>query len=337
MLALVFAIALLSLVGCAGGGAGVPPARSTVASCLGVALMVGASGCKQQTPPPSNVARTAFCINVARAWTFDPSVDVGFLPARNAAPDPAELRAAKFECVRVDFHHGTASDWIARVRGIGMPVIVITDQPTAADIADPTAYTSILTTGMRRFPGQSWELIAEADQGDQGYKLSPAQYVTFLKTVIPQLRAADPTATLISGGVVGKGGNRPTWLSDISELWPLVDEIGLHCYPPPWLPNPIDTLPAILAATKAQTGKPGIVTEWGLAQQYAPLKPGDPLPNPLTQAQAAADIVQMIHTVDGITPRFVVYEWDNRDDQWAATEGFGIVGTPELAAFTAAR
>ena len=331
MLVFLFVLVLIALAGCSGGGASVPSARAT--SCLGAIALSGVVGCQApQILPPHKTAHTAFYVYV----DYTDAVGVSASP---------QIRAAKFDGIRTYFYSQRASyAWVSPAIASGLSFILVIPSPTVADMSDPTAYVADVTAAMHRWPGQSWELTAEPDQEMNvpeyvrpSVVLTPAQYVAFFSTVVPFMRAADPTARIISGGAVGKGGHDPNWVAEISGLWPLVDNIGIHAYPPPWLPNPIPTLPAIFAAILAQTGKPAIMTEWGLAQQYAPLKPGDPLSNPLTQAQAAADIVQMIHTVDGITPIFGVYEWDNHDDSWAATEGFGIVGTPELAAFTAAR
>ena len=330
MLVFLCALALVVLAGCAGGGASVPSARAT--ACIGaIALSVG--GCQQnQIPPTPKSAHTAFCVYV------DYTNSVGI----SAAP---QIKAAKFDCIRTYYYSPRASyAWVSPAIASGLSFIFVIPSPTVADMSDPTAYIADVQSAMHRWPGQSWELTAEPDQGMNvpayvrpSVVLTPAQYVGFFRSVIPSMRAADPSARIISGGAVGKGGMDPNWVAEISGLWPLVDNIGIHAYPPPWLQNPIPTLPAIFAAILTQTGKPAIMTEWGLAQRYAPLKPGDPWPNPLTQAQAASDMTQMVSTVDGITPIFGVYEWTNNDDPWAATEGFGIVGTPELAAFTSAR
>ena len=322
MLVFLCVLALVALAGCAGGGASVPSARAT--ACLG-AIAVSLSGCQQSQIQPPAKAHTSFCVNVAHAWETTVS--------------PIDIRAAKFDCVRVDFRGGASSPFISRALAAGLKAVMISDIPTSADFADPSGYIAKITVGERAFPGQSWEFIPEPD-----VLMTAAQYIALGQRVLPAMRQADPTATLILGGVANgstkigaTGGIDFTWIRAVNPLYALVDEVGIHPYPPPWLDTPIASLPSVIAQVAQITGKPTVVTEWGLAQQFAPLKPGDPLPNPLTQAQAAEQIVQMLNTVDGFTPMFNVYEWDNRDDKWAGTEGFGIVGTPELAAFTAAR
>ena len=329
MLVFLCAFVLLVLAGCAGGGgsvpsSGVPPVKPT--------------------PPP----HTDFYIYV------DPTSVAG-------VQQYEQIKAARFDGIRTYFYPTrlaalrtaytwTNYDWVPKALALGLKFQFVLPAPLKSDLDDPTTYTAEITAAMKAWPGQTWELLGEPDQGVNGavdiqfsFALTPAQYVAFVKAIVPSMRAADPRATILDGAIVPgfcQQSISPNWLTDTKAVWPLVDGIGVHPYPLPWLNITTDKMFSYLQSVTALTGKPTVVTEWGLIQQYAPLRPGDyPVPNggPLSPMQAAANMTAIVNAVNGKLPSFSFYEWDNNDDPWAATEGFGIVGTPELAAFTAAR
>jgi hypothetical protein len=301
--------------------------KRTAVSLICLMLAACGSGSGPNTAPHST-PHTAWCVDVAR---FSPEVAV---TAEATSATLAAIQTARFTCIRTNYDPRVrSSGWLDKARTLGLGLVLITPYPTTDDFADPTAYTNLVTTGMRAYPGQSWELVNEPDA------MPPAQYNALFEAVIPKMRAADPTATIISGGFVAVTPKTLSWLMSIQPLWALVDEIGIHPYPPPWEQVPIAALPSLLAQITTISGKPAVVTEWGLAQQDGP-KPfvaGAPLDNPLSPEQAAADMTTMIATVNGTTPLFSIYEWDNADNPWGESEGFGIVGTPELSAFTTAQ
>jgi hypothetical protein len=293
-----------------------------------VALALALAGCGgpgSGTVPVLPTAVTSWCVDIAR---FSPYITV------LVGPTPATLtaiKAAGFDCIRTNYDPRVRSSaWLDTARSAGLGLTLITPYPTAADYADPTAYANLVTAGMRAYPGQTWELVNEPEG------IPAAQYVALFANIIPKMRATG-VATIISGGVNWGNPDAQTWVKNISPLYPLVDMVGLHPYPPPWDVFPISALPSILASVTAETGKPAAITEWGLAQKMGPPVTGMPLPNPESQLQAAVDMTAMRGIVHGLTPLFSVYEWDNSDDPFATAEGFGIVGTPALAAFTATK
>jgi hypothetical protein len=91
----------------------------------------------------------------------------------------------------------------------------------------------------------SWELWNEPD--NQAYWLgTPTQFAALVRAGSRAVRAVDPGARVVLGGIAGEIGFLATLLRD-ERIGPEVDVINIHSYFETWHPNAIEMLPAYIA------------------------------------------------------------------------------------------
>lgn len=199
--------------------------------------------------------------------------------------------------------------WVANAIAAGLKMVMITPYLAIGAPFDPTGYAAICAQGAAQFPGQTWEIMNEPDNevplNEQ--QITPAQYVTLVQAVVPAIRAADPTAKIITGGTSGLDMG---WLTAIAAAYPLVDGVGVH----PYGIAPNGMAQAIAQAQSVTGGKPVYLSEWGLA------------------APPSGSIATAVSSAKGRTPLFVYYEYRTQPGE----PSFGLVGTPGYAEYQSA-
>ena len=128
---------------------------------------------------------------------------------------------------------------IEAVRSSGARVLVVTtlahsapasQSDCLAHAADVSAYYALVA---KKYPGCAWEPGNEQEiPNGLSEALSPAAYATVFEVHARAIRAADPTATVVTAGMSGFG--RVTWIQDVLTLLGaakcLPDAVGIHPY-----------------------------------------------------------------------------------------------------------
>jgi hypothetical protein len=111
---------------------------------------------------------------------------------------------------------------------------------------DPGDYARFMTAIVQRYRGSihSWELWNEPD--NQAYWLgTPAQFAALVKAGSAAVRAADPKATIVLGGIAGELDFLTKLFRD-EHIAPAVDVVNIHNYYETWNGNPIERLPGYI-------------------------------------------------------------------------------------------
>ncbi len=113
---------------------------------------------------------------------------------------------------------------------------------------DPQAFGATVGMLARRYRGRvlSWEIWNEPDNRDY-WRGSVAQFAELLRVGARAVRAADPSAQVVFGGVAG----HPSFVAEVMarpELGDLVDVINAHAYFETWNPVAIESLPRYVQA-----------------------------------------------------------------------------------------
>ncbi len=121
--------------------------------------------------------------------------------------------------------------------------------------ADLEAFGATVGMLARRYRGRvlSWEIWNEPDNRDY-WRGSVAQFAALLGAGARAVRAADPAAQVVFGGVAG----HPAFVAEVMarpELGALVDVINAHAYFETWNPDPLESLPAYVRAFSPVLGQ----------------------------------------------------------------------------------
>jgi hypothetical protein len=156
-----------------------------------------------------------------------------------------------------------------------------------------------------------------------------AEYATMFLTARSAIRARDPAASVIIGGLVFPRQSLPTLVQDRPELRGNVDGVGVH----PYRSTAALTLTSVgldLQTDAATVGAPLYVNEYGWGQ-----------PNPLfpavTEASRDADIAQATQQL-GADPYIAdveIYCWGCGPESDIFGSSYELYGTPGAAAFAA--
>ncbi|MFL5306163.1 MAG: beta-galactosidase [Polyangia bacterium] len=114
--------------------------------------------------------------------------------------------------------------------------------------ANVQAFAATMGMLVRRYHGTvgSWELWNEPDNRDY-WRGTVAQFADLLVAGARAVRAADPTAKVVFGGIAG----HPAFAAEVMarpELAGLIDVVNAHAYFETWNPDSLETLPRYLAA-----------------------------------------------------------------------------------------
>jgi len=113
---------------------------------------------------------------------------------------------------------------------------------------DLDAFAGAMRVLAGRYRGQiaSWEIWNEPDNPDF-WRGSVADYVALLAAGARAVRAADPQAKVVLGGIAG----HPQFAAEVlarPEIAGLVDVVNAHAYFETWNPEPTEALPGYVAA-----------------------------------------------------------------------------------------
>ena len=113
---------------------------------------------------------------------------------------------------------------------------------------DPGAFAEIMQALASRYRGRigSWEIWNEPDNPDF-WRGSVADYAVLLTAGARAVRAADPRARVVLGGIAG----HPQFAAEVLArpgVGPLVDVVNAHAYFETWNGAPLESLPQYVAA-----------------------------------------------------------------------------------------
>lgn len=110
---------------------------------------------------------------------------------------------------------------------------------------DPAAFRQVMRALSERYAGliDSWELWNEPDNRDYWLGTN-AQYVELLRAGAAGVRAGNPRATVVFGGIAG--GTEFLAQAFASGAWRDVDVVNVHAYFETWNPDPLEQIPAYL-------------------------------------------------------------------------------------------
>ncbi len=115
----------------------------------------------------------------------------------------------------------------------------------------------------RRYRGKvgSWELWNEPDNRDY-WRGTAAQFADLLVAGARAVRAADPAAKVVFGGIAG----HPAFAAEVMarpELAGLIDVVNTHAYFETWNPDPIETPAALSRRLRSAGARRGAVAVVG--------------------------------------------------------------------------
>jgi hypothetical protein len=163
------------------------------------------------------------------------------------------------------------------------------------------AYASFVQSAASRYAGRHiiWEMMNEPNipNAFNAAAVTAADYVSLAQAVIPVIRKADPSGTIVTGGTSGVA---MAWQSAIAGIFPLVDGVGVHPYS-----TTVGNIAQALQGVASMTGaKPVYVTEFGL------------------QVGQQTTLPAFLSAAKGIVPYFNVYEFQ---DETPNDQGFGLL------------
>jgi len=200
--------------------------------------------------------------------------------------------------IRMDYIVGNFAFYdalIADANAVGMKLDLITPYGTAD--STPASYAAAVATAAQRYAGNSitWEIYNEPNLNFPSSLGSGLDgYVALAKSTALAIRAADKSATIITGGT---GGNDTKDFSFAiaagKALAPYVDGVSIHPYSIDY-----DSFGSAIVEVNAATGLTVYISEWGDNNQTG-----------LTQAMQSAR---------GLTPMFCVYEYQEQSNEIAS-------------------
>lgn len=264
----------------------------------------------------------------------------------------------------------------ARSRGLSvLPTIAYTPawaRPAGATSAqwapaDPSQFADFAAAAVRRYAPlgvHTWEIWNEPNiTGFWAPRPDPTAYVRLISLAAAAMRAADPQAFIVSGGLApspsdGQNISQLDFLAAMCSLGAnrLVDAIGYHPYsfpvapqnPAAWNPWPqIAATNPSLRSILAKFGTPSLpiwATEYGAptggpgteatAEGYGPSASGSYYVDEDFQAQLATDSVQAALNTSGVEALFWYTDKDSGTDPSTSEHFFGLRradGTPKPA------
>jgi polysaccharide biosynthesis protein PslG len=119
---------------------------------------------------------------------------------------------------------------------------------------EPATFAEIMQVLAARYRGRigSWEIWNEPDNPDF-WRGSVADYAALLVAGARAVRAADPAAKVVFGGIAG----HPQFAAEVlarPEVGPLVDVVNAHAYFETWSGAPLESLPSYVAAFSPALG-----------------------------------------------------------------------------------
>lgn len=235
---------------------------------------------------------------------------------------------------------GESPDW-ARPAGLG----------SNAAPTDPADYARFAAAATERYQNrgvEAWELWNEPNLAMfWAPRPDPGAYADLVKPAVAAMRAVDPQAVIISGGLApaadepdGSGISPTTFASRmLDEGANIFDGYAIHPYSYPARPidpstaawNPFNNLPSFrdLLQGKGQGGKPIWLTEYGA--------PTGTSQRAVSQAEQSVQITEALATADGWSwagPLFLYSHRDERNAPGDFQSNFGLRfndGSPKQA------
>lgn len=338
---------------------------TVVAALVAAVVVAGSTGC---TPgdPPAAAQGSAPAADVAPLRPLArPSAPVGgtmgvspgagilSLPDADLDRELALWRSLGLRWLRVDIDVSTVAptpgdrDWSAPDRVLGAarehdlePIGLLTYAPgwmrRADGSPDPVQFADLAAEAVRRYSTgvAVWEIWNEPNAEDfWGSAPDPIAYADLLARTSAAVRATDPGATVLSGGMArgsdGRGLLSPrTFLSGVLDRVPpgTVDGVAVHPYSYPALPsdpgNPVQQLPALhrLVEGSANGSASLWITEFG-----APTGTSSRAVAPERQARILAEARALARSWEWAGPILWFSGRDRGSDPADAEQNFGVV------------
>jgi hypothetical protein len=142
--------------------------------------------------------------------------------------------------------------------------------------ADLDAFGATVGMLARRYRGRvsSWEIWNEPDNRDY-WRGTVAQFAALLRVGARAVRAADPAAKVVFGGVAG----HPAFVAEVmaqpalADVADTIDVINAHAYFETWNPDPIESLPRYVQAFAPVLGQ-GARALWLAEMGYSNYRQG---------------------------------------------------------------
>jgi hypothetical protein len=249
--------------------------------------------------------------------------------------------------VDVDLNNGD-EPLIKAVQTKGISVDAILQASDGTTTTTPSSMASLAThevSVLKPLGVETYEVLNEPN--DCAYQLSASDYTAILKSVYTTIKAEDPNASVIAGGLCpNSGSNEPyTYVSAMYSAGAhgYFDALNDHAYTGAETPlqtsdptNPWSYLPQIhqTMVDNGDGNKPIWITEFGCPTGSA----NDGFPVICTEDQLATQITdayQQVKSMSYIGPLFI-YDWQDGIDDFGLYNSDGTPKTAPLAAFTAA-
>jgi hypothetical protein len=207
------------------------------------------------------------------------------------AGDLANMDAARISWARVGLTYGSPFAFydrlvaLARARHVKL-LFVIHKGPPHTDVGSPVQLAETarwLALAVRRYRSYvtAWECHNEPNLPDfwniqplapaAAYNHSVHNYVLYLRTCYRTIKAQDPTATVLLGGISAEGAERFLWQLMVQQAYLYCDAVALH----PYAGNPdavvglVRRLRDIMKANPRMSAKPVWITEVGYQHEPA--------------------------------------------------------------------
>ena len=193
--------------------------------------------------------------------------------------------------------------------------------------ADPQLFAQFAAATAEHYLGRinTWEIWNEPNIPRFWASPSPAAYAELLKAVYPAIKAVDPSATVITGGLSpDSSGIDP--LSFVTAMYAAgaggyFDAISMHPYSFPQLPT-IDSVKAVhdVMAANGDGDKKVWLTEVGAPTGTSPFAVSEE-----TQALSIALFVDFARTADYVGPVYLYSILDTGSDLADPEDNFGLI------------
>lgn len=201
---------------------------------------------------------------------------------------------------------------------------------------DPESFATLAGEAVQRYGSAVavWEVWNEPNSGDfWGTAPDPVPYAALLSAAAAAVRAVDPTATVLSGGVARGSDSR--WLVSpetflrtvLDRIEPgTVDGVAVHPYSYPALPNdpgnPMQQLPALHRVVQESEHGPAPlwITEFG-----APTGTSDRAVSEQRQARILAEARELVQGWPWVGPILWFSGRDRGSDLADVEQNFGVV------------
>jgi hypothetical protein len=195
------------------------------------------------------------------------------IPAGSGRPSPSDLDI--FRWVRLIARPDDGMDaYLTALRNAGLKTLVVLDQDALG--TDPNGWEDRAVDYSERLHPDAWQIGNEPDgTGPSSSQLTPAEYGQLVQVTVPVFRAAQPSATIISAGLVS---GQPDWLLGAGPAaLALLDGIAVHPYgqrPTAAWPvagyAPFGVAGELLDRYQSRYGRPLWVSEFGTSNPAAP-------------------------------------------------------------------